>query len=303
MSWGYGRGRGGRGGYGGFPAYVPVAERRARAEKLAKKMAVKGTALQPVRLAGKTIAETFWGKAWCANLEAYSDFANRLPRGRSYVRNGSVLHLDIRKGEIEALVSGSSLYKIKIGIRPVPARQWAALCKECAGGIGSLMELLAGQLSERVMNVMTKPGSGLFPAPAEIKLDCSCPDWADMCKHVAAVLYGVGARLDRQPELLFLLRHVDHNELVSQASAVAALTDATGVTDAATLDAADVGAVFGIEMAAAAPVKAATRAAKKAVPPAPIKLVKKPRVAKKPVAKKKAAQRKIPRVTRLTAKP
>ena len=291
-------------GYGGFAPYVTVAERQARAAKEAAKLAGKGQALAPIRLAGRQIATTFWGKAWCTNLEAYSDFANRLPRGRSYVRNGSVLHLDIRKGGIEALVSGSSLYTIKIGIRPVAAGKWAALCRECAGGIGSLMELLAGRLSERVMNVMTQPASGLFPAPAEIDLDCSCPDWADMCKHVAAVLYGVGARLDEKPELLFTLRHVDHNDLVTQASTVEALTDVKGAAEAATLDTADVGEVFGIELDAGTPVAAASASAaapgakpkrapkpvKAAKPPAkPARKGRQPASAKKPAKRRKAA--------------
>ena len=231
-----------------YPPYVPVAVRKERAAKEAAKLLKKGVTHQPVRLNGKTIARTFWGKAWCDNLESYSDYANRLPRGRSYVRNGSVLHLDIRRGEIEALVSGSSLYKIKINIKPVAKQKWDKLRQDCAGSIGSLMELLAGKLSERVMGVMTSKAGGLFPAPSEIELDCSCPDWAEMCKHVAAVLYGVGARLDEKPELLFLLRHVDHTELVSRAGAVEALTAGKGGQAVAVLDSAEVAGVFGIEL-------------------------------------------------------
>lgn len=235
--------------YDRYPPYVPVAERKAKAAKAAAKLLKKGTTHQPVQLNGKTIARTFWGKAWCDNLESYSDYSNRLPRGRSYVRNGSVLHLDIRRGEIEALVSGSSLYKIKIGIKPVAKKRWDSLRRECAGSIGSLVELLSGKLSEKVMGVMTSKTGGLFPAPSEIDLDCSCPDWAEMCKHVAAVLYGVGARLDEKPELLFTLRHVDHAELVSRSGAVEALTAGKGTDVVAVLDAAEVGDVFGIEMA------------------------------------------------------
>jgi uncharacterized Zn finger protein len=288
-----------------------VAERQARAAKEAAKLSGKGHALQPVRLAARQIAATFWGKAWCENLEAYSDFANRLPRGRSYVRNGSVLHLDIRKGEIEALVSGSSLYKIKIGIKPVAPAKWASLCRQCAGSIGSLMELLAGRLSERVMDVMTKPDSGLFPTPAEIVLGCSCPDWADMCKHVAAVLYGVGARLDEKPELLFALRHVDHNELVSQASTAMALTDGTGTAEAAILDAADVSEVFGIELdagtpsVAAAPTKPSPTPKSKrtstpikpkaSVPGKPARQGRKQVILKKPVKRKRTVQKRTKR--------
>jgi uncharacterized Zn finger protein len=255
-----------------------VAERRANAEKAAKKMTKGGKELRPVRLEGKTIARTFWGKAWCDNLESYSDYSNRMPRGRSYVRNGSVLHLEIRAGEVEAMVSGSRLYKIKVGFKPVDKKKWQQLCKECAGGIGSLMELLSGKLSDRVMGVMTRKETGLFPAPAEIDLNCSCPDWADMCKHVAAVLYGVGARLDETPELLFTLRGADHRELVSQASAVETLTAGSGQDAAPTLAEADVAAVFGIEL------EEETKKPDKAAPAAD---KPKKRAVVKPVAKKK----------------
>lgn len=235
-------------GWGGFAPYVPVAERRAKAEKEAQKAAKKGTPFSPVRLEGRTLVRTFWGKAWCDNLESYSDYANRMPRGRSYVRNGSVLHLDIRPGVVEALVSGTRLYKIKVAFKPVDGKKWRHLCRECAGGIGSLMELLSGKLSDRVMGVMTRKETGLFPAPSEIELNCSCPDWAEMCKHVAAALYGVGARLDEKPELLFVLRGADHRELVSQASAVETLTAGSGRDASATLAETEVASVFGIEL-------------------------------------------------------
>ncbi len=278
MSW-YNRRRGSHRdyGYGGFAPYVTVAEKRRRSEKEAAKLTKKGQTLAPVRLESKTIARSFWGKSWCTNLESYSDFSNRMPRGRSYVRNGSVLHLDIRQGEIEALVSGSSLYKILVKIKPVDKQRWSALCRAAAGSIGSLMELLQGKLSERVMGIMTHRETGLFPAPQEIELDCSCPDWADMCKHVAAVLYGVGARLDEKPELLFLLRHVDHQELVSQADSIAALTETKTGAILPTLSEEDVGVVFGIELEAGA-----------AAAPAPIAPV--PRKARRKAAKKKLMQ-------------
>ncbi len=257
MSWkSRGRGRTRDYGYGGFGPYVSVAEKRARAEKQAARLTKKGESLSPVRLDGKTIARSFWGKSWCENLESYSDYANRLPRGRSYVRNGSVLHLDIRQGEVRAMVSGSALYTISIRIKPVAKDRWTALCRASAGSIGSLIELLQGRLSEQVMGIMTNRESGLFPSPRDIELKCSCPDWADMCKHVAAALYGVGARLDEKPELLFLLRHVDHQELVGQADTLSALTETKADSTLATLSAEDVGDVFGIDMETAPAQKA-----------------------------------------------
>jgi uncharacterized Zn finger protein len=230
-----------------FRPYVPIAERHRKAQRDMARLARKGKVIQPVQLEGRTIARTFWGRAWCDNLESYMDYANRLPRGRSYVRNGSVVHLGIRPGEIEAAVSGSALYQVKIGIAAAARAKWKKLCAECAGGIGSLVELLQGRFSDHVMGILTRQETGLFPAPAEIKLECSCPDWATMCKHVAAVLYGVGARLDQRPELLFTLRSVNHEELITQA---ATANDLTGKTPTAgpELGESELGAVFGIEL-------------------------------------------------------
>lgn len=233
--------------YGYWKPYVPVAKRRAQAEKAVAKAKKAGQDMQPVVIAGRSIAKTFWGKAWCDNLEAYSDFENRLPRGRTYVRNGSVIDLKIEPGKVSARVMGSSLYQVEIGIAAVPETQWKSLARECAGSIASLVELLQGKFSKAVMERICQPKTGLFPAPKDIHLDCSCPDWANMCKHVAAVLYGVGARLDDQPELLFTLRQVDASELVTQASeysATARKTPAKGKV----LEDAELADVFGIEL-------------------------------------------------------
>ena len=228
--------------------YVPVAEKRRRSELKLRKLRKKGPPIAPVRIEGRMIAATFWGQSWCANLERYSDYESRLPRGRSYVRNGSVLDLQIAKGEVVAMVAGSDLYKIKVSITPVAGRRWKAICRDCAGSINSLVELLQGRLAKGVMDRVCREGDGLFPSPEEIRLSCSCPDWADMCKHVAAVLYGVGARLDQKPELLFVLRGVDQNELLASAGP-GTLLPTNAASDAQKLDDANLAALFGIEMA------------------------------------------------------
>jgi uncharacterized Zn finger protein len=220
MGWGYGYG------YGGFRPYVSVAQRRATAARETAKLARKGRVISPVNIDGRTIAHSFWGKGWCEHLESYSDFSNRLPRGRTYVRNGSVVDLQIKPGKISAMVMGSEMYNIEIGIVPLKKDRWQALKRQCAGKIKSVLELLKGGISAGVMEVMSHRETGMFPAPKEIDMDCSCPDWAGLCKHLAAVLYGVGARLDRQPELLFTLRQVDPSELIAQAtSALTQVTD------------------------------------------------------------------------------
>jgi uncharacterized Zn finger protein len=233
--------------YGNWKPYVPVAKRRQLAEKAAAKANKAGANYTPVSITGRTIATTFWGKAWCENLESYSDFANRLPRGRTYVRNGSVIDLKIEPGKIKASVMGSELYQIEINVDPVPAQQWQNIAKDCTGSIASLVELLQGKLSKGVMERICQPKTGLFPSPKEIHLQCSCPDWATMCKHVAAVLYGIGARLDQQPELLFTLRKVDAQELITQAMQQPAKTK-KAPAKGRVLDDAALGDVFGIEM-------------------------------------------------------
>ncbi len=232
--------------------YVPVARRRAQAAKQMEKLRKKGVNIQPVNIDGRQIARTFWGRAWCDHLEKFSDYANRLPRGRTYVRNGSVCHLDIRKGQIAAKVSGSEIYDIQVSIKPLAKDKWRRMKESCAGQIGSLIELLKGQFSDHVMTVVTDRDRGLFPRPGEISLDCSCPDWADMCKHVAAVLYGIGSRLDEKPELLFVLRGVDYTELVT-ADAARAVVAKARKTGRRTLDESELSEVFGIEMAPRAP--------------------------------------------------
>jgi uncharacterized Zn finger protein len=234
--------------YFSWRPYVSVAEKRLHAERELAKLKKKGRSVSPVRIEGRAITKSFWGQAWCTNLERYSDYENRLPRGRTYVRNGSVVDLRIAKGEIAAMVAGSDLYKIKIGIAPIKAARWKGICRDCAGTIDSLVELLQGRLDKAVMDRVCRAGDGLFPSPAEIKLSCSCPDWADMCKHVAAVLYGVGARLDERPQLLFVLRGADENELIARAGQDLSMPKASP-NSAKILDDSDVAAVFGIEMA------------------------------------------------------
>ncbi|MGA7328610.1 MAG: SWIM zinc finger family protein [Rhodomicrobium sp.] len=228
--------------------YVPVAQRRRKAALHVQKLAKKGQAVTPVIVEGRMIARTFWGKSWCNNLERYSDYESRLPRGRTYVRNGSVVDLKIARGEIAAKVSGSEIYTVRIAIDPASPAVWKAMCKDCAGSIDSLVELLQGRFSKGVMERVCLPGKGLFPSPKEIELSCSCPDWADMCKHVAAVLYGVGARLDVSPELLFTLRGVDHAELLAKAGEGWSLARKP-VSSKRVMAGGDLGAIFGVEMA------------------------------------------------------
>ena len=230
----------------GWRSYVTVATRRRWAAHTIAKLKRSGRVISPVAIEGRKIAKTFWGESWCSNLEAYSDYANRLPRGRTYARNGSVIDLQIERGRVRALVTGSSLYDVTIEIRPLAPKRWRAITSRCAGKIDSLIELLQGAISSAVMEVVTRKGEGLFPAPRDISLGCSCPDWATMCKHVVAVLYGVGARLDHEPEMLFTLRGVQPADLIAAAMTDAPTTRQSGRRRLLQTD--DVSSVFGIEL-------------------------------------------------------
>ncbi len=290
----------------GWRPYVPVAARRRKAAKETAKLAKKGTPASPVTISGRAIARTFWGKAWCENLERYSDYANRLPRGRTYVRNGSVVDLKITADGVAALVSGSRLYRVEIVVAPVPKERWRSICRDCAGAIDSLVELLQGRFSEGVMERLCVKNTGLFPVPSEIRLACSCPDWASMCKHVAAVLYGIGARLDERPELLFTLRQVDEKELIAQAGkalpigrkapAAQKVLPSDGLAELFGLD-------LGGEEAAPRPSKTRAKPKPKAKPLAKAKPLSKakqptkgkPKPAKKPPVKAKPSVTKKPR--------
>jgi uncharacterized Zn finger protein len=267
---------------------VTVAERRRKAARETEKLKKKGHPVSPVVIEGRIIARTFWGKAWCENLERYSDYENRLPRGRAYVRNGSVVDLQIGGGEVKAMVSGSEIYKVAVKVMPVSKARWQSLCSDCAGTIDSLVELLQGRFSKGVMERMCQQGTGLFPSPEEIQLSCSCPDWASMCKHVAAVLYGIGARLDQQPELLFKLHKVDEKELIAKAGKGLPLGGKAPAPEKA-LGSEDLSAIFGLEMA-----QAADAAAPLPVPAAKPKRTKK-RVNKKTKAGARAGKGKTKR--------
>ena len=237
--------------YWQWQPYVPVAERRREVERETASLRAKGRTLAPVVINGRKITRTFWGTAWCKNLESYSDYENRLPRGRTYMRQRRVLHLEIAAGSVKALVRGSSLYEVTIGIAPVPQTRWRSICSDSAGAIDSLVELLQGEFSTGVMERLCRQQNGLFPAPGEITLECSCPDWASMCKHVAAVLYGIGARLDEQPELLFRLRNVDEGDLITNADGGARLAK-RGAAKGKVLSSANLAELFGLPMAAKA---------------------------------------------------
>jgi len=204
--------------YWRFPRYVSVAEKKAKAARKLKKLKKKNPAIQPIVLESSAIAKTWWGKSWNLNLERYADYSNRIGRGRSYVRHGAVLDLQISAGQVKSLVQGSRTkpYTVIIKIKGITKNIWKNMKAACAGKLDSLPELLNGKFPKALEEVFTAQGRGLFPSPKEIDFDCSCPDWAYMCKHVAATLYGIGTRLDDDAGLFFKLRKVKIDDLIQQ---------------------------------------------------------------------------------------
>lgn len=254
---------------GGFPPYVSAAERRRRATRALARLRKQGRAPQPVVIEGRAIASTFWGKAWCEHIEGHADLASRLPRGRTYARNGSVLDLAISTGEVRAVVSGTEVYEASVRVAPLAPARWKKVRAACAGRIATVVELLAGRLSSAVMEVLCHRTEGLFPATRELTMRCSCPDGAWLCKHLAAVLYGIGARLDHAPELLFTLRGVEVAALAAEAGKVGAL--AGKPAGGARLAREELADVFGIELEGGpvAPPPQATARARGAAKPRP----------------------------------
>jgi uncharacterized Zn finger protein len=237
---------------GKFPKYVSAAEKREKAQKSIEELKKKNPNILPVILEGKKIANTWWGEAWNKNLESYSDYSSRIVRGRSYVRSGAVLDLEISKGNITSVVQGSSTkpYKIEINIEPLSKELWETIIKDCAGKIASLQELIEGKFPKVLSELFTAQGKGLFPSPKEIKFKCSCPDAANMCKHVASALYGVGARLDVNPVLFFELRNINIDELISIAVSKESskLLEKSKVRSSRVIEKEDVSEMFGIQM-------------------------------------------------------
>ena len=238
MSWHY---------YGSGESKGEIAARLGR--EIAKRRE-KGEPFHQVEVEGGRgmPAKTFWGNAWCENLESYRDYEYRLPRGRAYLRQGNVYDLVVAEGEVFAYVTGSEIYDVMVNVEPLKKARWKKLKAALAGEVGNLVDLLGGRLGAGVMGAVTDREGGLFPSPKEIRMNCSCPDWAEMCKHVAAVLYGVGVMLDDMPELLFELRGVNPAELVSAAVAGADRLGELVDGSVDVLEAGELSELFGIEI-------------------------------------------------------
>lgn len=219
------------------------ADLRKRAEEKAAELAAEGMELHPVTASGRNLAKKFWGKEWMKSLAACEVYGMRLAPGRTYLRYGCVLDVKAAPGRIDALVMGEHLYEVRVHAAPPDEEALARLRARCAGHIGSWIDLLKGNLSPELLEILCDPEGGLFPAPEEWRFSCSCPDWADLCKHASAVLYAFGVMLDEQPELLFTLRGMDASVLIPKAPEAV-----PGGEDALDKDAGSLSDMFGIRL-------------------------------------------------------
>ena len=203
---------------GKFKTYITAAEEKAKIEKKLASLMKKNKDIEPVIISGNKIAKNWWGIAWNNNLESYADYSNRIARGKKYVKYGAVLDLKITKGRVIALVQGSRKkpYEVVIGIDPLPLSKWKSILKLYSHKIDSLEALAEGEFPKELEETFALKGEGLFPGPDEIHFICSCPDSAYMCKHIAAVLYGIGARFDKDPTLFFMLRDIEIKDLIKK---------------------------------------------------------------------------------------
>ena len=234
--------------YGGY-TYTSVSELKAKAASYVQKEAKAGNILHPIVLEGRTIAKNWWGKTWIDNLERYADYASRLERGRKYVRANCVVDLQIEGGLVNALVMGSGKkpYEIRVNIDQIDEEKYAEVTKKCANKIENLDSLVNGKFPEELKELFSRKG-GIFPTMSEIHFGCSCPDWADMCKHVAAVLYAIGAKFDSDPMFFFTLRGIDTEKLVGGAieNKIELMLKNAGNQSERILDDGDMAALFGV---------------------------------------------------------
>ena len=227
-----------------------VTELRARANASLKSAKRKGQVFEPVIPAkGRDICRSWWGKAWCTNLERYADYESRIERGKRYVRSGTVVDLKIHGGRVEARVQGSRKipYKAVIRISPLSEEKCQRIIERCGKKIESLEKLIAGEFPEELKELFLEE-DGLFPSPIEISFDCSCPDWALMCKHVAAAMYAIGVRLDENPFFFFVLRGIDVDRFIDvtlENKVESMLKNADQVTERV-MDDADLTDLFGL---------------------------------------------------------
>jgi len=180
-------------------------------------------------MARRAFGKTWWAKKWIEALEILGrDYSNRLPRGRTYARRGAVKDLVITPGEVMARVQGTrrTPYRVKIRLKALTDKQWQKVVKVLAERAIFAAKLLSGEMPPNIDEVFNSCGLSLFPAKAnELETSCSCPDWANPCKHIAATHYVLAEVFDRDPFLLFELRGRTKEKVLEELRAARSLQD------------------------------------------------------------------------------
>jgi len=163
-----------------------------------------------------SFGQSWWAKRWIAVMESF-DIGARLSRGRSYARRGQVTAIEVAEGLVKAKVQGSrpKPYDIVIKVATLSQSDWKKLADTLGKEALFAAKLLAGQMPEDIEKAFTAAGLSLFPQKSkDLGTDCSCPDWSNPCKHIAAVYYLLGEEFDRDPFLIFKLRGMTREKLV-----------------------------------------------------------------------------------------
>lgn len=200
-----------------YQNYISISDQKAMALKSKKRLEKNlNRSLEPIILASTKLATSWWGKMWNTNLERYAEYSNRIGRGKTYVKNELVIDLQIEESKVFAYVQGKRRdpYQIAIYIDPTKPGLIEQIKEKCQGKLDTVEELLEGKFSKEISSIFMIQGAGLFPEPKEIKFRCSCPDYTSCCKHVSAVLYGIGSKLDVNPLLFFTLRGINLDDFL-----------------------------------------------------------------------------------------
>ncbi len=197
-----------------------------------------GEELHPVVSRSRALVSHFWGKAWMRHLAACEAGGLCLAPGRTLLRHGCVLDVQLAPGLIRARVSTQRLEEVELHLAPLDEERQAELVQLCQGRIDSLVSLMEGRVDETVLAPLCDPQLGLLPEPADWRMHCSCADWAEPCPHAAAAIYAAGVLIDADPSLLFTLRSLDP----------ATLLRPTAQAEASDFAAGDLGKLFGIEL-------------------------------------------------------
>ncbi len=198
-----------------FAPRLKAADLQKLAQQRLAELQAGGEELTPVVNTTRKLAGNFWGSAWMKHLAHCESGGMCLAPGRTLLRHGCVLDVRIAPCSIRALISAEELYEVNLQLAPLDSEQQEQLAASCGRHIDSLLSLLEGKVDAAVLRHLCHPETGLLPTPADWRMHCTCPDWAEPCPHAAAAIYAAGCLIDATPALLFTLRGIEPHTLLS----------------------------------------------------------------------------------------